>query len=158
MLAWPWQRYWPTMSRFSNEVHALLVRAGWHDGRHALSKVNLPQGFAFHERALKILAEFGNLEIGDARPRKGLVAAKSTICLKPSLALGEAQRFLHFSKALGVHLCPLGELDDGRFFLAIDERERVYVLELDICLAGDTFDSALETLLLGDRLIAVELK
>ena len=59
---------------------------------------------------------------------------------------------------MGVKLCPLGEIDEGGFFLTVDENGSVYILEQDIFFVGKNFVHALETLLKGDEIHAIEIK
>lgn len=144
-------------SRFSNELHKYLIISVWYEQRSVLKKVKLPKGFDFHPCALNMLNEFGNLDIGDKKKSKGIVAAKNTVQIQPSLAMGEEKLIQHFSKLLGVKLCPLGEIDEGFFFLAVAENGSIHILGQDIYLVGKDFDHASETLLKGSEIYAIEI-
>jgi len=137
---------------FSQEVLKSLLWAGWHSNRKVLKKLKLPKGFDFPDIALKILDEFGDLKIGDIQQKKGTHMAKSSIQFSPILADGEEGTFEDFSNALGVKLCPLGEVNGGYSFLAVDECGKIYILEQDIFIVGNDIQEGIETLIKGAQI------
>lgn len=66
----------------------------------------------------------------------------------PRLCVGEEDRFLDWSRAIERSLFPLGELDQGRFFLGIDEQAEVYLVETWVASFG-RMPVAMENLLSG---------
>ncbi|MEU3619916.1 SUKH-3 domain-containing protein [Streptomyces sp. NPDC006872] len=53
-----------------------------------------------------------------------------------------------FSQTIGRDLFPIGELDEGRFFLGIDQSNEIYLVETWVATFGPAQD-ALEKLVLG---------
>ncbi|MFB9080258.1 SUKH-3 domain-containing protein [Flavobacterium procerum] len=142
---------------FSEESIKMLLNSGWNENRRVLDKVKLPKGYHFHDAALKILNEFGNLRIGDYKKGKGKFMAKCTIQFLPILASCEEDRFIEFSDALGVSLCPLGEVNEGYFFLAVDEYGKIYVLDQELFLAGNDIQEGIETLITGGKIERIDI-
>ncbi|MFJ3235987.1 SUKH-3 domain-containing protein [Streptomyces sp. NPDC086787] len=62
--------------------------------------------------------------------------------------IGEEDRFADWSHTIGRAIFPLGELDEGRFFLGIDENSAIYLVETWLATFGSAQD-ALEKLILG---------
>ncbi|MFF9656599.1 SUKH-3 domain-containing protein [Streptomyces griseoluteus] len=77
-----------------------------------------------------------------------MTCARTPFELDPELACGEEDRFLQWGESLGRSLFPLGELDHGRFFLAIDEAAEIYLVETWLARFGPA-PQALENLVLG---------
>jgi hypothetical protein len=96
------------------------------------------------------LEEFGGLRVEARGP--GLDHARSSFRIDPGLAQGEEERFAAHEEKLRRRLYPLGEVDGGHGFLAIDEGGAVYVVTDDAVMrvAGSTY-AALEALVLGRR-------
>lgn len=78
----------------------------------------------------------------------GISCARTPFALDPELARGEEGRFIEWGEEIGRHLYPLGELDHGRFFLGIDERSVIYLVETWVASFGP-MPHALENLVLG---------
>ncbi|MEV7239490.1 SUKH-3 domain-containing protein [Streptomyces sp. NPDC051020] len=64
------------------------------------------------------------------------------------LAVGEEDRFADWSSTVGRDIFPIGELDEGRFFLGIDETGEIYLIETWVATFGPVRE-ALEKLVLG---------
>lgn len=138
------------MSELSKEAERTLLRSGWLPGRFvdpSAWRTRLEDaGFVIHEAAERFLSEFGGLAFefgGD-----GISRAREAFELDPLLALGEDDRFNEWGELIGVSLAPIGELDNGRYFLGLDESETVYLVadwlaQFGVGLAG------LENLILG---------
>ncbi len=133
--------------RFSEVSIKLLREAGWFPGRNVLKTIELSSRFPLLEPAIKVLEEFGHLKIGDWGP--GIDTARMGVHIEPMLAAGEDDRFLDYARQIGSQLYTLGEAGGGHFFLAIDERGRVFLLMDDLFFVDDSFDSALDHLLIG---------
>lgn len=127
----------------------MLVAAGWHQGRDVRGALQLPSDFDIFPAALQVLREFGMLRVGGAGV--GTDRARSTLDLNPSLAEGEFDRFEPFEDRIGDKLYPLGEVDGGYGFLAIDTQGRVFWVMDFIQFVAERFDEALEVLLLGKK-------
>ncbi|HXG98829.1 MAG TPA: SUKH-3 domain-containing protein [Sphingomicrobium sp.] len=140
--------------RFVPEVVKMLAEAGWHPGRDVRESLRLPADFELFPAAERVLSEFGNLKCGENDPGRG--SARSTLRLDPSLAEGESDQFDRFSPSIGRRLYPLGEGDDGHFFVAIDDQGEVYILMDWTKFIGRTFDIALTNLLLGGPSVEIE--
>jgi hypothetical protein len=67
------------------------------------------------------------------------------------LCVGEDDRFGDYASLLHSCLYPLGETAGGHAFVASDDRGRVFLVMDAIWFVGDTFDSALDSLLRGER-------
>ncbi len=99
-----------------------------------------------HDAAEAFLREFGGLTVDVSGP--GITCARTPFELDPERARGEEDRFLEWGVSIGRRLFPLGELDQGRFFLAIDEVDEIYLVETWIARFGPV-PQALENLVLG---------
>ncbi|GHF37646.1 SUKH-3 domain-containing protein [Streptomyces griseosporeus] len=138
------------MSEWSPEVLQVLEAAGWTAGR----RVNTARwrsmfegvGMGMHHAAETFLQEFGGLTVSVSGP--GISCAREPFELEPELAWGEDDRFSEWSEFLGRDLFPLGELDDGRCFLGIDETSEIYLVETWVASFG-AMPRALENLILG---------
>lgn len=79
-----------------------------------------------HPVAERFLAEFGGLVVDNHG--FGRTAAKEPFELDPDRCEGEEGRFLDWSQTLSRSIYPVGELDEGRFFLGIDEQSELYLV------------------------------
>jgi hypothetical protein len=141
------------MARFSSQTSALLKGAGWFDGRRDAAAVQMgvviasEGGFAMNEAATRVLLEFGALHIGTQGP--GERCARSSIDLTPTLAGGEEDRFSMWRTDQRPRLFPLGEIDGGHAFLALDPDGSVYAVGDEYWRIASTFDEALEVFMRG---------
>jgi len=133
--------------RFSEEIMEMLKPSGWFSGRDVRDLIKLPDDFEVFSAALEVLKEFGLLRFG--KRGAGIECARSVINCDPMLAVGESDRFSEYSEWLQSQLYPLGEVDDGHYFLVIDEMGRTFLLMNDLKLVHITFDGAIENLLKG---------
>jgi hypothetical protein len=99
-----------------------------------------------HEAAEEFLSEFGGLVFDISGP--GISCVREPFELDPLLAEGEEDRFADWSEVLGKSLYPIGEGDQGRYFLAIDGIGAIYLVA-DWVAAFGPADKALEGLTLG---------
>lgn len=136
--------------RFSRESENTLRQAGWYPGRTvdtAVWRTPLEEsGFAFHEAAVRFLAEFGGLSVDHYGP--GITCAREPFEFDPLLAFGEDDRFGEWGATIGRVIAPLGECDRGRFFLGIDEQGVIYLVASWLARFGSG-DEGLENLILG---------
>lgn len=79
-----------------------------------------------HDAADEFLTEFGGLRSEFSSP--GVTSAREPFEFDPSLCLGEEDRFVDWNRRTGKNIFPLGELDNGRFFLGIDEDSVMYLV------------------------------
>lgn len=98
-----------------------------------------------HDAAKAFLAEFGGLDIEISGP--GITCAKSPFNFDPDNLIGEEDRFADWSHTTGRAIFPLGECDEGRYFLGIEENSEIYLVETWLATFGDVQD-ALEKLIL----------
>jgi hypothetical protein len=135
---------------FSTETEHVLLAAGWRPGRRvdtAEWRTRLEaSGFAMHDAAERFLAEFGGLTFEHGGP--GISQVRAPFELDPLLCLGEDDRFADWGEVIHRTLFPLGELDEGRFFLGIDESGVVYLIADWLASYGMARD-AIENLILG---------
>ena len=136
-------------NRFSNFTHEVLEKSGWFPERNVIDSVKLPNDFSLIPTAEAVLKEFGNLSIGEWGA--GIEMARSTIDMEPRSAVCESDRFGEYSELIQSYLYPLGEVDNGHAFLAIDALGRVFILMNFLIFVADDFDQALEKLLTGIR-------
>ncbi|MEU4481733.1 SUKH-3 domain-containing protein [Micromonospora sp. NPDC023966] len=128
----------------------ILTEAGWQPGRRVDTSAWRTQleagGFDMHQAAERFLAEFGGLTVAHRGP--GISQARAPFELDPLLCLGEDDRFADWSSVIHRSLFPLGELDEGRFFLGIDETGEVYLVADWLASYGPA-RQAVEKLILG---------
>ncbi|MFI8350972.1 SUKH-3 domain-containing protein [Streptomyces sp. NPDC085596] len=138
------------MNDWTPEVVRVLEASGWAPGRRVDTgcwrSMFEPVGLVMHGAAEAFLREFGGLTMNVSGP--GITCARTPFELDPELAGGEEDRFLEWSESIGRRLFPVGELDHGRFFLAIDEVDEIYLVETWIASFGPA-PQALENLVLG---------
>ena len=138
------------MQRFSNETEQVLRDSGWQPGRRVDAQPWLERlasnGILVHESAATFLAEFGGLSVEIDGP--GVTRARTPFELDPDLVDGEEDRFADWSKEIGEHIVPIGELDRGRYFLGISGAGTVYIVADWLSSLG-TGDEGLERLIRG---------
>ncbi len=99
-----------------------------------------------HEAAEGFLSEFGGLSFeygGD-----GISRARESFEFDPLLGLGEDDRFGEWGELIGRRLFPIGELDQGRYFLGLDEAATIYLVADWLGQFGVGLDG-MESLILG---------
>lgn len=140
------------MGEMAPEVVGALGAAGWVPGRRVdvepWRRMFAGSGLDMHPAAEAFLAESGGLRVDVSGP--GITVASTPFDLDPAPCQGEEGRFLGWRERTGRRLHPLGELDHGRFFLGIDERTEIYLVETWVAAFGPV-DRALEALVLGIR-------
>ncbi|MFF3920698.1 SUKH-3 domain-containing protein [Streptomyces sp. NPDC001852] len=137
--------------RRTGVVEETLRTAGWQPGRRvpvdrwreALERTGL---IRMHDASEAFLTEFGGLDVQISGP--GITCAKTPFHFNLDLLIGEEDRFADWSDTIGRALFPIGELDQGRFFLGIDENSEVYLVETWLATFGPA-QGALEKLILG---------
>ncbi|NJM52296.1 MAG: hypothetical protein HC846_02215 [Blastocatellia bacterium] len=105
--------------------------------------------FEMFSEARKVLLEFGGIKVN--RRDSGIDFAREPFEIDLLLGIGESDRFSVFEAEIGEKLYPLGEGGGNHYFLAIGESGKVYGLMGYIFLIGNTFDDALENLILGRK-------
>jgi hypothetical protein len=125
----------------------MLTEAGWFLGRDVIDSVKLPEEFEIFPAAIEALKEFGHLRVGEEG--EGIERARSTIVFEPTLASRDWDWFLFSSNLLQTNLYPLGEVDNDRYYLAMDSEGRVFLVFDGLIFVDDNFDKALEKLLMG---------
>ncbi|WP_372405119.1 SUKH-3 domain-containing protein [Streptomyces luteireticuli] len=136
--------------RFSDEVDRVLREAGWVPGRCVdpepwLSALEA-EGLSRHKAVSDFLAEFGGVAVNISG--SGISRAREPFELDPMLCIGEGDRFLEWSEEIGRSIFPVGEHDMGRFFLGVDERSELYLVETWVASFGP-MPEAMENLVLG---------
>jgi hypothetical protein len=79
-----------------------------------------------HEAAEGFLSEFGGLAFAHGGP--GISRAREPLELDPLLAIGEDEMFREWGELIGEGIFPIGELDNGRYFLGIGESGALYLV------------------------------
>jgi hypothetical protein len=138
------------------QVAKALEDAGWFPGRRVdelvagwTAQLDRSGGFRIFPAAAQGLREFGGLRITQRGP--GLECSRESFELVPTAALGEDDRFEEYARIVGSRLYPLGEYASGHYFIAIDERGRVFLLMDDLQYVADDLPRALDSLLTGRR-------
>jgi hypothetical protein len=139
------------MTRFSLETERVLRAAGWYPGRRVdvseWKRLLAAGGVHMHAAAEEFLREFGGLYVSSEGP--GVTSGREPFEIDPALcADSEEDRFLAWGEEIGRPVFPLGELDDGRFCLGIDEYGEIYLVETWLASFGRG-DEAMEKLVLG---------
>ncbi|MFD8702175.1 MULTISPECIES: SUKH-3 domain-containing protein [Kitasatospora] len=138
------------MQRFSDETERVLRAAGWQPGRQVdtgswrrrLESAGLPM----HDAAEQFLSEFGGLLVEVDGP--GISRARTPFELDPALADGEEDRFTDWSQEIGEAIVPVGELDNGRYFLGISDSGEIHLVA-DWLASFGPVGEALDGLILG---------
>ncbi|WP_091053384.1 SUKH-3 domain-containing protein [Glycomyces sambucus] len=118
------------MTKWSDESSEILSLGGWFPGRSiditCWTDWLEDSGFVIHDPFRSFIAEFGEIEIEQSGP--GIAFRRSTVEFDPSLARGEEERFLEWSMQVHKQIIPIGELDQGRYFLGLDEDFSFYLV------------------------------
>jgi hypothetical protein len=143
----------PAPPRFAGRVERDLRAAGWFPGRKVdtsawRDELEASGEVRMHEAAERFLGEFGGLKVAICGP--GISGAREPFEFNAGDLYGEEGRFADWSVAMGNSLFPIGELDQGRFFLGISEIGEVFLVETWVASFG-VGDTALENLVLGVR-------
>ncbi|GAA0209090.1 hypothetical protein GCM10010492_03460 [Saccharothrix mutabilis subsp. mutabilis] len=127
-----------------------LRKAGWRPGRQVDTTRWREQfaagGVVMHPAAERFLAEFGGL-----RFRGGwwwVLSAAEVVDLDPELCADEGDRFLHWSRELGISLFPVGRAE-GIYPLGIDQDGVIYLVATWVARFG-ALDEGVEALVRGD--------
>ncbi|GIJ46673.1 hypothetical protein Val02_35590 [Virgisporangium aliadipatigenens] len=133
------------------KTRRVLEAAGWHSGRTvdlaAWTAELVADGFPpVHTAARRFLGEYGGLAVHDSGP--GVTSARDPFSLDPTRCLGEADRFREWSASAARDIAPIGDLDGGRYWLGIDERAEIYLVETWLASFG-RMPRALDHLVLG---------
>ena len=139
------------VSGLAPETEETLREAGWFPGRRfetADWRARFAEtGLTMHDAPDDFLSEFGGLQVG-ARG-SGITRAREAFHLDPLLTWNsEEGRFAEWGEEIGRTLFPVGELDEGRFFLGIDEHAELYVVETWVASFG-RMPVAMDNLVLG---------
>ncbi|MGI5412702.1 SUKH-3 domain-containing protein [Streptomyces chartreusis] len=119
------------MEKYPVEVDQVLRAAGWTPGRQVDPESWLSafeaEGLKSHAAARAFLTEFGGITVNLSGP--GITRSREPFEFDPLLCEGEGDRFLEWGEEVKKSIFPIGVLDDGRFFLGIDEDSRIYLVE-----------------------------
>ncbi|MET7701353.1 SUKH-3 domain-containing protein [Streptomyces sp. NPDC005485] len=139
------------VSGLAPETEETPRAAGWFPGRRSDTsgwRTRFEEtGLAMHDAADDFLREFGGLQVG--AHGSGITCAREAFHLDPLLVWNsEEDRFAEWGEEIGRALFPVGELDQGRFFLGIDEQAELYVVETWVASFG-RLPAAMDNLVLG---------
>lgn len=140
------------MQEFSPEVADTLISFGWSPDR----RVDPSEWIApFEEQGLEappivreFLSRFGGLRFEVSGT--GITIARAPFEIDPLLCLGEEDRFFEYGADLGVAMFPLGRLENGHFFLGMDENGVIYLVINWIARYGP-WPEAIDSLVRGVR-------
>jgi len=143
------------MNRFPPAVQQPLLQAGWRPGREVSSLVDQwatllrdRDGLVMSSEARDCLREFGGLLVKPPTTH-GISSAPVSVLIDASLGVGEKDRWALFEPILRTPIFPLGEVDNGHYYLCIDGKARIYLVMDDVLGVARKFDIALVHLLLG---------
>lgn len=129
-----------------------LSKVGWQLGREVdtslWQRAFEGAGVHMHRAAKEFLEEFGGLAMPERGP--GVTRARSSFNLDPMLCQGEEDRFADWGEEVGELIFPVGELDEGRFFLGVGESGELYLVADWLATFGPV-PAALDGLVLGIR-------
>ncbi|MFI2490263.1 SUKH-3 domain-containing protein [Promicromonospora kroppenstedtii] len=135
---------------FDEFTAATLTKSGWFPGRAVdvdrWAGLLQDEGIELHAAAVAFLREFGGLVVDESGP--GISRAREPFILDPAACDGEGDRFLEWSEELGRRIVPVGELDQGRFLLGLDETSELYLVETFVATFG-RMPAGLERLVRG---------
>lgn len=138
------------VGRWTADVCEVMEAACWAPGRKTNTepwRIRFAEaGLDMHGAAASFLAEFGGLHVNVHGP--GISVARTPFEFDPELLVGEEDRFIAWSEEIGRHIFPLGELDEGRHFLGIDEFSEIYLVETWVASFGQ-MPEAMANLVLG---------
>ncbi len=139
------------MRDFSTEAERVLLAASWRPGRQVdttewRTRIEASGLVSMHQAAQRILAEFGGLTFEHGG--RGISRAREPFELNPLLALGEEDRFAEWGEVIEKSLFPIGELDQGRYFLGCDESGGVYLVADWLAYFGEN-RQAIDNLIIG---------
>ncbi|MFI1730614.1 SUKH-3 domain-containing protein [Streptomyces acidicola] len=134
----------------AGRVAETLASSGWTPDRQVSvddwKEFFESRGVAMHAAARDFLSSFGGLSVDVSGP--GVSCAREPFSFDPMWCEGDEDRFLDWGAELGLHLFPVGGLDNGRFVLGMDEHGVIYLLETWVASFGP-WHEALEALILG---------
>ena len=143
------------ISRPSPRLLSVLQDAGWSPSRDVsqqaekwLNELCERGRFPRLEVARAILGSFGGLHLQPSG--HGEDFAPGPIDFDPLLAIGEEDRFQRFEEGKR-KLFPLGEVDNGHAFLAVDDEGHLYVVGDELMAMGDSLEEGLSNLIHGRR-------
>ena len=139
--------------RFSPIVEKILLREGWHPGRHvAIKNVEdwFKSGNILHPAAEAVLHEFDGLYIRRSHEDPDGVEI-ATACLYFNLFAGKSgiKKIKESHKILNINLVPVADMESLGCFLCVDELGRVFELFDDLIYYAPNFDEALERAVTG---------
>ncbi|WP_422753326.1 SUKH-3 domain-containing protein [Micromonospora sp. WMMD708] len=133
-----------------DQLRRALLNAGWISGRQVdigrWQSLFAHAGLPMHSAANSFLSEFGGLTFPYAGG--GISRSRASVELDPLLAIDEEDLFLEWGQLVGRRIFPLGELDDGRYFVGIDESSSIYLVADWLGHFGEGMHG-LESLILG---------
>lgn len=148
--------------RDEKHVRETLERAGWYPGRQveaqveAWSKQSAQHGLVMFKAARDALLEFGGTQVDVQGSSEGINVAKLSFLINPESLLDDAYLMEQTSLEIGHKMYPIGELEGGYPYLAIDDRGWVFILHEKNYLVAKSMAEALGCLLLGLRPYAGE--
>ena len=97
--------------RFSQYIQNQLEEAGWYPGRDVQEKIKFPEEIEMLPSALKIIAEFGNLQIGKGQSKQpGINVSRALVWIDPAeVYFWEEYEFAR--EIIGEDIYPIGLVD-----------------------------------------------
>ncbi|MFE1925966.1 SUKH-3 domain-containing protein [Streptomyces asoensis] len=145
------------MEIYPNQVEQVLRDAGWVPERRVNPETWLSafeaEGLRRHAAVSAFLSEFGGLAVNISG--SGVNRAREPFELDPSLCEGEGDRFLEWGEDVKRSIFPIGVLDDGRFFLGIDENSEIYLVETWLASFG-SMPEAMSNLIMGVKATIID--
>ncbi|QDY76760.1 SUKH-3 domain-containing protein [Streptomyces qinzhouensis] len=145
------------MGIFPDEVDRVLREAGWTPGRQVNAEPWLAafeaEGLLRNPVVSAFLTEFGGLAVNISGP--GISRAREPFEFNPMLCLGEGDRFLEWGEEIKKSIFPVGVHDEGRFFLGVDERGELYLVETWVASFG-RMPEAMSNLILGVQATVID--
>lgn len=141
--------------RFSAEIVHILEQGRWYEGRTLPFSLPHELQSELFPAAERILREFGGLHVG--RAGSGIDMARSDIEFDPYAAAHLVPELREHGLKLQQRLFPLAQFCNAHFYVIIDGRGRIYMLNDELLRLAPSFDQALEFLLLGKKLTETQL-
>ena len=106
-------------------ITKLFVDAGWHEGRQVETKsLTLSSSSSAYKNAIAVLAEFGDLDVGQVGPGRELSASDISFRTEP---FDFGSEFHNYWQSLDVALFAFASAHHDHMLLLVDDQNNFYI-------------------------------